>query len=38
MFEIYTLQDSFQKDNLPHDISNWWKCNNVFGTNFSQNK
>jgi hypothetical protein len=38
MFEIYTLEDSFQKDNLPRDINNWWKCNNVFGTNFSQKK
>jgi hypothetical protein len=38
MFEIYTLEDAFQKAKLAHDINNWWKCNNVFGTNFSQKK
>jgi hypothetical protein len=38
MFEIYTLEYAFQKAKLTHDINNWWKNKNVFGTNFSQKK
>jgi hypothetical protein len=38
MFEIYTLENAFQKAKLAHDINNWWKHNNVFGTNLSQKK
>jgi hypothetical protein len=38
MFEIYTLEDAFQKAKLTHDANNWWKCNNVFSANFNQKK
>jgi len=38
MFEIYTLEDAFQKAKLTQDVNNWWKCNNVFNANFNQKK
>jgi hypothetical protein len=38
MFEIYTFEDAFKKAKLAHDMNNWRKRNNVFGTNFSQKK